>query len=139
MRGFCPTRQKYRGDSGLADQIAAVLPMSRETSEMSLVFRGFRGIFLAFAGCLFSEFWFFLLYFLYKFLNLTVFFNDEKVIFFIIKFDYIFSLVFRLFSANFLRFFIARVGNTESRGFYPWGILSARDSVRAPFKQYSWY
>ena len=45
-----------------------MLPMSRETNEMSLVFRGFRGL-LVFR--LFAELYF-LLYFLYKLLYLIV-------------------------------------------------------------------
>ena len=35
MRGFCPPRQKYRGDSVLADQIAGIL------SARDFVRRGF--------------------------------------------------------------------------------------------------
>ena len=43
---------------------SAVLPMSRETSEMSLVFRGFRGL-LVFR--LFSEFYFYAIFFFKNF------------------------------------------------------------------------
>ena len=83
---------------------ATVLPMSRETSEMSLVFRSFRGIFLAFAGCLFfrlfSEFYFFAIFSLYFFVR-NCDFDDEKYIIFK---DLMLFFVCRLFLVVFARY-----------------------------------
>ena len=94
----------------------AVLPMSRDTSEMSLVFRGFRGIFFVcfcFRGlvvfCLFSKSYFFAIISLY-FFNFIEILTMKKWYFQKIEFEYLFSIVFGLFSANL--FFIARFGNT---------------------------